>query len=97
MHDDYDDDGYDSDSVDGTGSVADSTIGSDPGIETIPEGHGFDRQLSGLESFCMCPYALETMPGNYLGDNGESVTRSQWKVWERWVITGVCPIHDINV
>ena len=44
--------------------------------------------------FCTCMNSKHALNADDLGDNGHSVTYSQRKMWEKWVIGGYCPEHS---
>lgn len=44
--------------------------------------------------FCICSNGSHALSADDLGDNGYSVTYSQRKMWEKWVIDGHCPEHS---
>ncbi|KAI9743565.1 MAG: hypothetical protein M1818_002880 [Claussenomyces sp. TS43310] len=103
--DDTDESAYGS--GDDTNSVADSNAGSDH--EAVPTGHvpfdGGDGGEQGQrqqqwgnaasELFCTCRQPEDFEDLDNLRDNGESVTKAQWKMWELWTLgKRGCAIHD---
>lgn len=99
-----DPDGYeedDDDSFEGNdnSSVADSNTGSDH--EAIPNGHRVhfairEGSIHGdREVFCTCKHPENFDSLESLRDDGEKVSKTQWKMWELWTLGGRgCAVHD---
>lgn len=76
------------------------TLSEEPS-DTVLEAAGLSQQvprhqtITILDSRCRCyeGYAWEMMTTSPKGDNGVSVTRSQWKEWQIWAVNR-CKIHD---
>jgi len=80
-------------------SVADSNTGSDH--EAIPNGHrvhfavGEGSNHGDRDIFCTCRHPENFYDLENLRDDGEKVSKMQWKMWELWTLgRRGCAVHD---
>ena len=84
---DVEDSDDDDDDDDDEESTADTDHGPDADDIAI---HSSDTPLT--LPFCTCSRSSDPASADELGDNGASVTYTQRKMWEKWVL-GRCPEH----
>jgi hypothetical protein len=77
---------------------SDEDVQADSDVDSVndldPTAHAFTTQLDApdYEHVCTCSSRIHQLDVEDLGDDGISVTQTQRKMWERWVVG--CLMHS---